>query len=77
MTASQMKRIRSKLDRAAKLTAEAHALSTAGHADYGLREITARAADDMTGTLRQLTMWDERNRANAEAIARSLEEARP
>jgi hypothetical protein len=31
----------------------------------------------MTGTLRQLTMWDERNRANAEAIARSLEEARP
>jgi hypothetical protein len=74
MTASQMKRIRTKLARAADLTAEAHELAEAGHADYGLREITARAADDMTSAQRALGMYDDRNRANIEAIARSLNE---
>jgi hypothetical protein len=76
MTATQMKRIRRKLDQAAALTAAAHDLATAGHADYGLREITARAADDMSSALRQLGMWDDRARMNAEAIARDLEVTR-
>lgn len=72
MTTSQMKRVRSKLAQAAKLTAEAHELTIAGHADYGLRELTARAAGDMEAAQRSLDMWDARNRANAEAIARDL-----
>jgi hypothetical protein len=72
MTASQMKRIRRKIDQAATLMCEAHDLAVAGHADYGLREITARGADDMGSALRQLGMWDDRMRANAEAIARDL-----
>ena len=72
MTATQLKRIRTKLAKAAELTAEAHELARAGHGDYGLRELTARAADDMTNAQRALTMWDERNRMNAEAIARDL-----
>lgn len=72
MTATQMKRIRRKLEQAQTLTAEAHDLAVAGHAEYGLREITARAADDMAAAQRNLGMWDDRNRMNAEAIAREL-----
>jgi hypothetical protein len=72
MTTSQMKRIRTKLDRARALTAEAHELAEAGHAEHGLRSITARAADQMDRTQSDLAAWDERNRQLAESLARQL-----
>jgi hypothetical protein len=72
MTANQLKRIRTKLAQAAKLTAEAHELALAGHGDYSLRELTAIAADDMTRAGRSLAAWDQRNRMNAESIKRTL-----
>jgi hypothetical protein len=78
MTASQMKRIRTKLAQAAALTAEAHDLAVKGGgyvAGYhSLREITARAADDMSQCIRNLEAMDIRDRQNAEAIARQLRE---
>ena len=76
MTASQMLRIRKKLDKAATLACEAHDLAVAGHGDHGLREITARAADGMGSALRNLGLYDERNRMNAEAILRDIEQRR-
>lgn len=72
MTSSQSKRIRAKLARAAELTKEAHELARAGHADYGLLEITARAADDLAAAQNNLRGYDDRMRMNAEAIARSI-----
>jgi hypothetical protein len=72
MTATQMKRLRAKLERAASLTAEAHELAVTGYAVPSLRELTARAADDMTAAMRELAMWDQRMEAHAEAIARDL-----
>ena len=72
MTATQMKRIRSKLAQAAHLTAEAYALANAGHADDDLRYITARASDDMKAAQRRLYARDERFAVNAERIARDL-----
>ena len=72
MTASQLKRIRSKLAQASKLAHEANDLATAGHADNSMRMLTARAADDMAGALRDLQAWDDRMAAHAEAIARGV-----
>lgn len=72
MTASQMKRIRTKLQQAALLTSDAHQLALDGHADYGLKELTARAADDMSAARRALQAWDDRMALHADAIAREL-----
>lgn len=69
-----MKRLRAKLARSKELAAEAHELTRVGHADYSLKELTARAADDAASAVRQLEMWDQRMRINAEAIARDLEQ---
>jgi hypothetical protein len=72
MTASQMKRIRTKLAKAADLTAEAHDLAKAAHADSSLRDLTATAANDMANAQRSLKLWDERMARNAEAILSNL-----
>lgn len=72
MTASQMKRIRAKLEQARVLTAAAHELAVAGRGEYQLREITARVADEADGAILELAKWDERNRQSAAAIAASL-----
>lgn len=72
MTATQIKRIRTKLARAEALASEAHELAIQGHADHQLRELTARAADDMTTARRALTAWDDRNAMHREAILRDL-----
>jgi len=76
MTATQMKRIRRNIAKAVELTAAADDAAKAGHADHQLRALTARAADDMSSAQRQLNMWDRTNQANAEAIARSMENDR-
>jgi hypothetical protein len=72
MTATQLKRIRTKLARAEALTHEAHELARAGHSDYAMRELTARAADDMTRAQRALEAWDARLAMSADAIRRDL-----
>jgi hypothetical protein len=77
MTAAQMKRIQAKLERARVLAHEAHELARAGHGDYSLRELTARAADDMTSAQRALQALGIRDAIDAEAIARSLEDRCP
>ena len=74
MTATQMKRIRKRLNDAARLTDEAHEIAREGHADYDLIELTARAADDTRAAIRALEMRDQRMRMNAEAIARDIGE---
>jgi hypothetical protein len=73
VTTNQLKRIRAKLDQAARLAIEANELATDGHAEYELRCITARAADDMDLARRSLKMWESHNAAAAAAIARELE----
>lgn len=72
MTSTQMKRIRARLNNAARLTAEAYELATQYHATVDLREITARAADDMAATLRALDAMDARFAANAASIVADM-----
>jgi hypothetical protein len=67
-----MKRIRSKLERARILTAEAYTIAEAGHAHLDLVKITARAADSMDDIRRDLEQLDERDRVTADRIARQL-----
>ena len=72
MTASQMKRIRSKLAKAQQLTREAYELADKGHATDSLRYITAKASSAMDVTAVELEAMDKRDRQHAEAIVRKL-----
>lgn len=72
MTANQYKRIRTKLERAAILTAEANELATKGHAPPSLRFITARAADNMAVAQYNLAQMDAADQAAAERIKQQM-----
>lgn len=72
MTSQQNRRIRKRLADAARLTSEAADIAEAGRANYSLREIVARAADDMSAAIRALDMMDARDRMAAESAMRDI-----
>lgn len=72
MNASQYKRIRAKLERGRDLAAQAHQLAVDGHAPPGMRELTARAADDAANAVRDLDQWDASLAMQARSVANAL-----